>query len=264
MCELNNIEVSDVTQNIIIGGNHMANRSNDDVEVVVIKNSNTPRMIPQIFMTFRNIIELEMIRCKLETISIPSSIRLEVILLYGNNISNISKDDLLGQSELLYFDAVDNDIQSIGENAFDDLEKLIYLILMNNNIEKLDPKSFQPLKNLRYLDLEGNKLTHISEELLSSNPRLREVYLEFNKINEISPRFAGTLQESLLLLNLQANACVSKAFILESKDDWAQMNTALETCFRNYNDASQTKRITIEFTGMLVILDEDGNVLTRL
>lgn len=264
MCALNNIEVLDFTQNIVIGGNHIANRSNDDVQVVSISNSNTPRIFPQIFMTFRNVVELEMVRCKLESASIPPSAQLEVILFYGNNITAITREDLRGQNEMLYFDAVDNNIQVIEDKALDELPKLTYLILMNNNIKQLDPDSFQNLKNLRYLDLEGNQLSHISEALFSGNPRLREVYLEFNKINEISPRFASNSRGSLQLLNLQANACVNKAFILEFYEDWMEMNTLLGPCFDNYRNASQTRRITIEFTGKLVILDEDGNVVTRL
>lgn len=265
MCVLSNVEVLDFNQTITIGGDHMENRTNVDVEVVHISNSNTPKMFPQLFTTFPSIIELEMVRCNLVSIDIPPWVQLEVIVLYGNNLTRITKDDFGHQRELLYLQAINNNIEVIDENAFEAVEKLIYLILINNNIEQLETKTFHPLRSLRYLDLEGNKLTHISEQLLSGNPGLREVYLEFNRINEISPKFVDDIRGSLVFLNLRWNACVDEVFYFKSDSDWHEMRENLEICFRNFNEtAPKTRRITIEFIGNLVILDEHGNVISRV
>jgi Leucine rich repeat len=262
---LSEVEVPADIQDVVFGGIHMSGRTNDDVEVVLIQNSNTPAIFPQIFTTFVNVIELEMIRCNLLSLKIPANARLEFVLLYGNNVTHIRRGDFSNQTNLLYLEAINNNIQIIDENAFDDLERLLNLILFNNNLRELAPKTFHRLTSLIYLDLEGNELTRIDDELLAKSLQLQNIYLEFNHINEISRRFADNLRQNLELINLIANKCVDKAFVLVNEASWRDMNRDLEKCFDNYDNANlRARRITLEFTGRLRILDESGNVVADI
>lgn len=54
-CYLDNITVLEIPENVTFTGQHLPNRTNADVDIVQVANSNMPVVIPQIFETFSNV-----------------------------------------------------------------------------------------------------------------------------------------------------------------------------------------------------------------
>lgn len=260
-CILSEITVLDPTQTVIIGGQHVGNRTNDDVNVVLIYSSNTPFIIPEIFSTFPNTVELEIDFCNLQSIKIPDTVRLEWLDVFGNDIERIDSDAFTNQTSLAYLFLTLNGIQEIDENAFEGLSDLLILQFAINDVEQLEPRTFRPLPNLLVLDLEANFLRSIGD-IFSENRNLQNLYLEYNGIEEIHPRFNVNLRNSLQVTYLYLNVCVNRGFYLDSEVEWGIMNSFLRSCFLNFNrTTSDEKDYGMEIHGPLRIYDEFENLI---
>lgn len=265
ICVLENIEVTDRDQNVTFGGTHATNKTNEDVEIVIVKNSTTPFVIPQIFDVFPNTNELEIDGSGLLSIEIPVSANLIAFLLYGNNISRIENGTFRNQNDLQFLYLVAARIEFIEPNAFEGLENLLSLALIGNEIESLPAGVFDSLTNVHYIDLENNFLTTIDDRTFAQNRELVSLYLEFNRINEISSNFADNFRESIFLINLTGNLCVDQSFYVNTDVLWNTMRLALDTCFTNFNNGTRvTRQLTLEFSGPLSIFDERGNLIARV
>jgi Leucine-rich repeat (LRR) protein len=232
-CRLEAIEVLDPTANVIIAGNHLPNRTNDDVLVVQIRASNTPFMIQQLFTAFPNIYELDIHQSNLQSINVPRSVQLIWLVLYRNNISRIEGGTFDGQNSLNYLELEGNGITELDENAFVGLQRLSALILIDNLIEVVLPRTFHPLRDLTYLEFERNRLTSI-RDIFVTNTNLYSIYLNQNQINDISPEFAASLRTNLRFLNLDRNLCVDNAFLINVENDWSLLDNALQACRSNF------------------------------
>lgn len=263
---LHNIEVTDPTVNVIFGGTHAENRANSDVNIVEIDNSITPFMIPQIFTTFPNINELTIEHSGLQSISIPDSVQLHWLYLFGNNVSRIENGTFRNQTQLLFLYILFSNVEVIEEDALEGLTSLTSLVLVNNWIAHLEPRTFQPLINVENIDLGENRLTSVSEQLFSSNTRLRLLYLEFNQINAIAPGFDTSLRNTLYLMNLLGNVCVNRSFSLSTPESWELLDDGLATCFENFSNGTvpEIGQIQMEFSGCMSIFDEFDNLLTTV
>lgn len=266
LCVMENISVTDRDQYVTIDGEHAINRTNEDVDIVVIFNSETPFIIRQIFDVFPNMYELEIDGSGLLTIDFPETANLAAFLSYGNDIERIENGTFSTQTELLILYLVADRIETIEENAFEGLVNLLSLALIGNRIESLPTGVFNSLANVRYLDLEDNFLTRIDDHLFSQTTELVSLYLEFNRINEISSRFADGFLESIFFINLTGNICADQSFFLNTDALWNVMRLALNTCFTNFNNGTidETRRLTMEFTGPMSIFDERGNLLATV
>ena len=265
-CSLNHITVLDPNQNIIIGGEHLENRTNDDVRIVQIRNSETPFMIQQIFETFRNIEELYIHNSNLQSIRIPDIVQLTQIHVDGNNISRIENGSFDGQSNLWFLNLRDNNIQEIEIEALTGLEALGTLNLVGNHIQALVPGTFDSLRNLSRVELDRNNLTSISDELFAQSPLVRILYIEANLIDQISPRLIASLV-NLTHIDLTGNACIDRDFYIENDDEFNLiiMHNALRTCYNNFVGVdSNIRRVTFEFEGPLRLFDEFGNIVANL
>lgn len=265
-CSLNHIEVLDPSQNVVFGGEHIGNRTNDEVRIVRISNSETPFIIQQIFTTFPNIIELYIYNSNLQSIDIPHSIHLTEIYIYGNNISRIENGTFEDQTNVLHLNLRDNGIQEVDEGAFVGLEHLTSLNLIGNHIRTFEPRTFHPLRNLTLLDLERNNLTSIGDDWFSQNPLISILYFEYNQIEEISPRLMSSF-ENLLHIDLSGNACIDRSFYLDSNDDFSVivLHNALRSCYNNFiGEVSDLRRVILEFEGPLKLFDEFGNLVASL
>lgn len=119
-CVLNGITVLDPSASVSFTGQHIGDRTNEDVEIVEIVNSYTPFIIPQIFSTFQNLIELEVRNGGLQSISLPDeSNRLQYLTLLGNNISRIENGTFRNHSNLAVISLNSNLIQEVEEAAFE-------------------------------------------------------------------------------------------------------------------------------------------------
>lgn len=257
----------DPSANIIINGDHLDNRTNEDVQAIEILNSTTPFMIPQLFEAFPNIYELDIRSSNLQSINIPENIQLLWLFLYFNKIQRLeagSATGLANQRRLTFIDMVSNGVQEIDEDAFNGLENMLVLILQGNDVREIQPRTFQTMANLEYLDLSFNELSSIGE-LFTTNPLLSSLYLEFNNIESISPRFITNSGDNLEYVNLSGNRCINRFFPLNEDFDWISMNNRLRTCFENFiGDVPDMKKVVFKFVGNIVISDEWGNIIARI
>jgi hypothetical protein len=264
VCRLTDIEVLDPSQQIIFTGEHVGNRTNEDVTVVEIRNSNTPFMIPQIFTTFPSIIELDIQFSNLQSINIPDSVQLESLILSHNNISRINNGTFRAQNRLRVFNAIEAGIHVIEDDAFVGLESLTALVFIRNNVSELTTRTLAPLVNALRIDFERNQLTRI-DNIFSMNTNLTYVYLEFNQITEISPLLARNLVNTTGSINLRGNQCIDRYFTFEDELELILFNNAARGCFDNFQEVrSETRRITLEFQGPIALFDEFGNIIARV
>lgn len=259
-CILSGIDVPDPSQNVTFGGNHVENRTNEDVEVVIIFFSNTPFIIPEIFTTFPNINELDIEFSGLESINIPNNTKLIWLDIFGNEVTSVESDSLKTQPELTFCFLSYNYISAIAEDAFEGISNAILLEIIENEIEQIEPETFHPLINAVVIDLEGNLLRRV-DDFFSRNRMLTNLYLEYNQIEEIHPRFTANL-DNLRVVYLNGNECVSRYFYLYGELELTIMNVMLRDCFLNYNGTvSEGKSIGMEFRGPLRIFDEFNNLI---
>lgn len=263
-CRLQGITTLDRSANRTIIGNHLENMTNVDVEVVQIYLSDTPFMIPEVFVVFEHISELEYYGTTLQNIEIPASARLLFLILDSNNITRIGSGNIQNQTSLFVFEAFDNNIQEIAEDAFVGIPNVYYFVLVGNPIEELPFNLFQTLPYVIYVDLESNRLRVIDEDLFSENFYLSILYLENNQINEISPRFVQSINNFVNRIDLTNNLCVSRNFLVGDEFGRSALSNGLHNCFQNFEgNATETRRITLEFQGPLALFDQFGNLIFR-
>jgi Leucine-rich repeat (LRR) protein len=239
------IEVLDPDQPVTVGGDHVAGRSNADVTIVQIRNSNTPFVIQQIFSAFPNLANLEISDSNLQELSLSPSAQLEHLELYDNNLARIVNGTFAGQSRLSLIEAMDNKIEEIEVAAFEGLESLAGLVLIGNRIRELTPGTFNGLANLVYLDLTKNRLERIEDNVFAGLPQLSSLLLTFNSINEVSPTFTNSLSSTVKYLYFESNRCIDRLFVLRESIDIILLNNALNPCFNNFiGEVPETKRIT--------------------
>lgn len=266
VCELSGIEVVNEFDTILVGGEHLEGRTNADVEVVEIYDSNTPFIIPEIAETFVNANEWVIAAVGLQSIFIPFSPELRWITIYLNNITHLEERAFAANPQIIYLDLWRNEIQNISPDAFVGLVNLQALALIDNNIREIHPRTFNPLPSVSYLDLEGNSLTRVGE-ILSNNRNLYSLFLEYNQIEAISPRLLTHLRGGRFsLVSFLGNACIDGAFFVGGDQAWIETNNALQPCFRAYLNEPEgaVRRVVFEFTGNLELFDRNGNILASL
>ena len=262
---MRSIEVLDPNVNVIITGQHLPDKSDANVGVVRILNSNTPFVIPQIFSTFANLHELEVYSSQLRTLRIPPTANLDVLEIRYNNITRINRGDINHQTNLVTLTLFANEIEEIDEFAFDGLLYVSTIGLINNRISHIQTRTFFTNMNARVIDLEGNRLTSIGIYTFTNTRQLRTLYLERNQISEIHPEFTQDLsRNNLTTINLSGNQCVSRSFLTNDDFSWSVVNLALQPCFTNFvGGPNETRRVSFEFTGNLTLQDQFGNVVAR-
>lgn len=266
-CFLQDIEVLDPAVNVTFGGFHIGNRTNEDVEVIVMENSMTPFMIPQMFTTFPSLNDLTIENCGLQSINIPDTVQLLWLDIYRNNVSRISRDSIGNQSSLFFTFLDINNIEEIDEDAFAGIgSAAIYLSLYQNNISSIAPRTFQSLSEVLVIDLEGNSLVSINEEMFSQNLELDTLYLESNQINEVEPSFANNLRNSLSFIGMSGNVCVDGDFTVGSDASWMSLNNALFTCFNNFVNGTDdgSRSLNMNFQGRVRFFDEFGHLVVTV
>lgn len=266
-CFLQDIEVTDPAATVTFGGTHVGERTENDVEIIIIFNSTTPFMIPEMFTTFPNVNDLTIENCHLESIEIPEFVQLYWLDVYLNNITRISSNSFRNQSILFYLFLEGNNIETVDEDAFDGIGSASFILsLYRNNIRELAPRTFHSLTEIFYLDLEGNSLESISAELFSQNVELGILYLDSNQINEVEPGFADNFIEYINFIGMLGNICVDQEFILGSNSSFMIMNNALFTCYNNFSNGTTdgSRRLGMEYQGPLRIFDEFGHIISTV
>lgn len=258
-CVLEGITVTDPTANVTLGGVHLENKTEADVIVVTIVNSNTPFMIPQLFTTFPNMVDLEIESSNLQSIDVPASARLQYLILYRNTIMRLESESIQSQTDLYLFEATGNYIHEIDEDFFEGMPNTFFVDLSSNHIQVLAPSTFAPLRNLIILDFYQNALTSLGEDPFTSNSILLLIYFGRNQINEVHHDFVRNLPSSLQGFDMTQNLCVDRSFSPATPDDLMIINNALNQCFRNFNRISGDRNIAMRVQSGITFQDEFGN-----
>lgn len=106
------------------------------------------------------------------------------LLLSGNKLTVIRRNNFIGLFVLEQLDLSNNEIHSVENSAFAGLSRLQYLDLRNNQIKVLMDNVFDGLISVKGLHLGGNGLQNIESSLylLSS---VEKIILNFNHISDI-------------------------------------------------------------------------------
>lgn len=155
-----------------------------------------------------------------------------LIYLSGNNITNISPNELSELKDLAVLFLDNSNISYIHPKAFSSLKKLYSLYLSDNYIQRLDTSIFDGLLNLHYLYLQQNWIDVLPHGLFGHLKSVRHLYLQKNRIGVLgSDVFFGMF--NLYTLNL-ANNNISRI----SDSAWRHLEN-LENLYLEGNDLMQ-------------------------
>ncbi|XP_073470465.1 SLIT and NTRK-like protein 6 [Aquarana catesbeiana] len=137
----------------------------------------------------------------------PPPVNPRKLILAGNIIHRIYKNDFTEYGTLEMLHLGNNQIEIVEELSFQNLTKLQKMYLNGNHLRSLNPGIFMGLMAIEYLYLEYNAIKEIIAGTFSIMPKLKALYLNNN--------FLKTLPENVFLgvpltkLNLKSNQFVS-------------------------------------------------------
>ncbi|KAL0869584.1 hypothetical protein ABMA27_005846 [Loxostege sticticalis] len=135
-------------------------------------------------------------------------LRLNILLLNSNNISDASLVKLHYQTELKTLDMSWNLIEELDENSLRLPVTLSTLNLNYNKIQKIAPSSFHQLGHLKMLRLAHNNLSEIEYGAFQGLTSLMHLDLSFNNIRYLDSKVLMDLK-SLAILSLRFNGLYS-------------------------------------------------------
>lgn len=265
VCRLRGIEVTDEVANVTITGEHRANRTNADVNMIEIWNSNTPFIIKELATTFPNAYLWDIDSSGVRSIQLPRAPRLRFLYVNNNDIPNIGEGAFAKNPQLFSIDVSDNNINTLDPNAFDGLINLFSIDLSTNNISSVDPRTFNGMSSLSVVNLNSNQLVRI-ENLFSSNLKMWNILLQDNQIEAISPSILTHLRNGeIIFVNLRGNKCANFGVMPRTESSWMEMNNLMQPCFNAYTNppAGAPRRVMFEFYGELELYDRNGNLLAK-
>lgn len=234
-CEFRGLQLSDdPNQEIVITGQHLPNKTNADVDAVLIFFSDVPFIISQVFTTFPNMIFFGMFDSGLRRIQPNAFIHgknIGIVHLDRNNISSIPSAAFIGMTNLDELDLVGNHIDNIHQNAFIGLPLLSRLTLIWNDLHELPDDVFRPLVRLRFLHISMNKIERLNARLFAHNEELRTLQIGNNQINAIQRGFFDRIP-NVSILDFIPNRCISQNF---HQTPWPIILEAAEPCFQNFD-----------------------------
>lgn len=269
-CSLSGITIPDnENANVVIGGVHQPGQSNFGVTTVVIMNSNTPFIIPQVFTTFPFMSRLIIDDGGLIRIQ-PNAFAMAQHLWYLEIVRNpglreIPANAFSGAFNLGVLDLLNNGIERIHESAFNGVNLIEALFIDNNRLREIPTNAFTPLKLLQGIALGGNQLTRIESGLFSSNSQIFYLDVNNNFINAIERTFFDVLP-NLRFLNLLENSCINDFWSIDVINDWQVACDALSSCFLNFDQDSggEVRNFILQLRGNLKISYENGTTIIRL
>ncbi|XP_055356843.1 uncharacterized protein LOC129601928 [Paramacrobiotus metropolitanus] len=123
-----------------------------------------------------------------------------------NRITNLYTEGVEPLSMLEILKLNNNQLQSIGPNAFSKLDRLVQLDLSWNSIHTIAKDDFAGLSNLRTLTLTGNSVMVVQAGTLDPLTNLQQLYLGYNAINgDDLAILLNNVGDQLIHLGLQYN-----------------------------------------------------------
>ncbi|CAD6193084.1 unnamed protein product [Caenorhabditis auriculariae] len=175
----------------------------------------------------------KVVDCSAKSLSkLPKSLPTEAttLLLTGNNINGLRKEDLRPLRKLEILIVRNNNIQYIEEGILDELPKLRRLHLARNKLRKLPRLATKPAP-LISLELRHNNLIHLNSQAFSNCPHLMQLDLANNLLPSIPTKiFKNNMQ--LMELHLHRNPWNCDCRMIELKGYFAmQKNSSESACF---------------------------------
>lgn len=259
-------ELSNRDAVVTFTGTHIGNRTNDDVDILLVIDSEIEFIPEEIYTTFPNVREIEFDYAGLQVIDpLPELANLRYFTIFGNNIPTVRNNTFANVGRtLLMLELVLNNHETIEVDAFAGLENVALLHLNYNHLFYPTLGTFNSLSNMLSIDFEGNNFQMIDEHLFVNNQFLALMFAERNGIYRISPSFRANFNNGYIFVFFAyGNDCIDRGFILEDEVVEAFMNSALQTCYGNFiqRDPNATRIVTFEYRGSLRLFDEFGNII---
>lgn len=265
MCLLTNVELSNRDTIVTVTGQHLANRTDQDVTILAIYLSEM-RFIPEIlYTTFKYVEEVDIEFAGVEELDpLPALPNLMFFTFIANNVTTIQNNTFSNVYATLFeVDLMFNNHEVLEVEAFAGLDNVRLLLLLLNELPQPEPGTFSPMTNLMVIDFDSNNFGFIDEELLSENRNMVGVFSERNGIDRIAPTFMANF-EDLYVFYSYGNVCINRG--LQDLDDQltlAFMHNALQPCYNNFvgNDANSSRTVSFEYRGSLRLFDEFGYLI---
>lgn len=265
------IQVWHRKQNVIFTGNHLEGRTHQNVTGLMFpwdSLSTTPHVLSQAFRAFPNLRSYQTIRVELEEIVSGDFID-------GENLENIAIDQnpllttiparaFTGASNLKTITLRENAISTIHADAFQGINKLEHVSLYNNRLKVLPENIFKQHPFLRHFGMGFNLIETLSSQLFENNPKIEVLDFFGSRINAVERNFFDNF-ENPELLYFGENQCINGMFFVNDENPMEKILPEFETCFQNFDKiADETRTLTMELRGSLVIRDQDGEEIVRI
>lgn len=140
----------------------------------------------------------------LETDVFQNTIKLEILDLGDNQLTNLSDNIFSPLRNLRYLYLTHNRIDSIRENSFRGLESLEEIYISNNQLKTIPYQVFSTARQLRVIDISGNYLVSLQANSFSPNKALQDLRLSENKLTMLPSELFSELRQ-LRYLRLNTN-----------------------------------------------------------
>jgi Leucine-rich repeat (LRR) protein len=128
--------------------------------------------------------------------------------IIGSGLKHVERRQLAKIPQLTFINFLNNDIESLPEDAFNDLVNLDTLIVRDNKIKLLPPKLLWNLPKLKIFASNGNQIELIPRDFFKNHRELEQIWINDNKIRRIEVDF--TLLPKLTILDLSSNSCINE------------------------------------------------------
>ncbi|CAG9856670.1 unnamed protein product [Phyllotreta striolata] len=175
------------------------------------------------------------------------------VILEDDNVTDIEPGAFRNLTYLYLIRIRNNNIRVIRAGVFANLP-VRELNLMNNRIEIIDPNAFDDLPNLLILGLNENKITRISNDWFKQSPRVANINLEKNYITTIPDRILQNIRGVHVVKNvtIQTNIMLNDNLIRKIEDGAFDGPETLGWLFLHRNEIEQ---ISEESLGSLKAID---------
>ncbi|CAG9811907.1 unnamed protein product [Chironomus riparius] len=232
-----------------IAGQHMSDRSDDDVQLVSVLQQNTKTFPAVICRQFRDIREIFVMESHLEILEAPAFENcrtLEQIYVNQNNIATIPARLFINSPNLFYVSLSTNRINQVHPDSF--VGTVVEsLDLGNNRLTNINPQWFAPIsQTLDMVDFFGNLLTRVPDRTFTALSNLEFLMLGNNHVEFGDNPFDGLT--NLKIIGLGRNG------LRELNPLWFTPIPQLEELFLCGNGISELQDgIFSNFTNLLTL-----------
>ena len=255
----------EVNDNLIIDGEHLLSKSDQDVKYIAFYGSRVKQIPNQIFNKFLHLDQLDLQISGVHGIeenSLKGAKSLKKLHLRGNNVKRLEAQTFVEANNLEVIVLHDNVISYIDENAFKNLSKLEALYLGDNNIAEIHKDTFSDLSSLKEIYLHFNKIEKLEKGLFRNNFNLEEIELDNNRIKIIDHKLFLYLR-FLKNVNLAFNTCIDETF----KDGFASLSVLHEevkSCTEQNTVDSVIQSLTAELKDSKLQIEKLGKQVVDL